>query len=201
MEIKENNVYCIDAREGFKLLKNKSVDLILTDPVYSTAGMITYKILSENVNRVLKESGVLVAEVGRGYFLPNIFKIMEDSSLEFGGVLVDYLSHLRFTNKPNLKDSFFISLLYFKDRRYLFDYNCIYSVKGKNSLNKEFYHWEKDLDMYEHYIKSFTNEGDLIVDPFCGSGSVLVACKKLNRRYIGFDRLSGCVEMAKKRLI
>ena len=201
MELKENNVYNIDAREGFKLLKNKSVALILTDPVYSEAGMITYKILSENAHRVLKDSGVLVAEAGRGYFLNKIIPIMNESSLEFGGPLIDFLSAQRFNNKPNLQDSFFLSLIYFKDRRYLFDYNCIYSVKGKNSLNKNFYHWEKDLDMYEHYIKSFTNEGDLVVDPFCGSGSVLVACKKLNRQYIGFDRLKSCVEIAKKRLL
>jgi len=200
MEIKDNDVYYIDAREGFKFLKSNSVDLILTDPVYNYEGLITYKILSDNARRVLKSSGVMIAEVGRGFFLPHIFPLLDSSGLFFNGILLHFLDSKRFFNKQGLKDSFFLSLLYFKNRDYIFDYDLVYSVKGKSSLNKNFYHWQKDIDMYEYYIKCFTNEGDLVLDPFCGSGSVLLACKRLNRRYIGFDFNKDAFLITKSRL-
>ena len=43
-------------------------------------------------------------------------------------------------------------------------------------------------------------EADLILDPFCGSGTTCVAAKMLGRRYIGIDISSSYVEIAKERL-
>lgn len=52
----------------------------------------------------------------------------------------------------------------------------------------------------EYFIKGTTNEGDLVVDPFSGSGTTLVSAKKLKRNYIGFDINESYVEESKKRL-
>ena len=99
-----------------------------------------------------------------------------------------------------MHDSFLLHCLYAKSEGYLFDVNDVYVVKGFDSRRKGYHKWEKDVDMYEYYIKVFTEKGDLVVDPFCGSGTCLLACKKLNRRYIGFDIDSKAVEITKKRL-
>ncbi len=50
------------------------------------------------------------------------------------------------------------------------------------------------------HIKSWTNEGDLVLDPMCGSGTTCVAAKDLGRKYIGIDISSDYCEMARKRL-
>jgi len=49
-------------------------------------------------------------------------------------------------------------------------------------------------------IKSTTDKGDLIVDPFCGSGTVLKVAKELGRNYIGIEISQEYVDIANKRL-
>ena len=49
-------------------------------------------------------------------------------------------------------------------------------------------------------ILRYSKEGDLILDPMCGSGTSLVECKLLNRNSLGIDINPGAVELAKNRL-
>jgi site-specific DNA-methyltransferase (adenine-specific)/site-specific DNA-methyltransferase (cytosine-N4-specific) len=49
-------------------------------------------------------------------------------------------------------------------------------------------------------IKTFSREGDLILDPFCGSGQTCLSAKRLQRRYLGFDLKAEYVEIARERL-
>ena len=59
---------------------------------------------------------------------------------------------------------------------------------------------QKPVELFEHFIRLHTKPGDLVVDPFCGSGSSGVAAKRLGRSWLGCDTDERWVEMTRRRL-
>jgi site-specific DNA-methyltransferase (adenine-specific) len=59
---------------------------------------------------------------------------------------------------------------------------------------------QKPLSLIENIILHSSNEGDLIGDFFCGSGTTLVACKKLKRKWFGCDNNKEYYDLSKNRL-
>ena len=70
-------------------------------------------------------------------------------------------------------------------------------VKGKEAWN---YPTQKPLKLLSRIIKASSNEGDIVFDPFCGSGTTLVAAKKLRRKFIGCDNNEDAVKLTKQRI-
>lgn len=62
------------------------------------------------------------------------------------------------------------------------------------------YPTEKNLDLLKAIIKASSNDGDLILDCFCGSGTTLVAAQELGRNWIGIDQSEHAIKVSKKRL-
>ena len=69
-------------------------------------------------------------------------------------------------------------------------------ISGKCQLHQN----QKPIDLLEQCINKHTNENDLILDCFMGSGSTGVACKNLNRNFIGIELNKEYFEIAKKRM-
>lgn len=63
-----------------------------------------------------------------------------------------------------------------------------------------FHPTQKPVLLLEDLIKTFSNEGDLVVDLTCGSGSTLVAAQNTNRNYIGIEQEKEYVDIANKRI-
>lgn len=55
-------------------------------------------------------------------------------------------------------------------------------------------------ELIERIVLSTTNEGDLVLDPFMGSGTTAVVAKKLKRNYVGYEIVEEYCEIAKERL-
>lgn len=62
------------------------------------------------------------------------------------------------------------------------------------------YPTEKNIDLLRSIIKTSSNEGDLVLDCFCGSGTTLQAAQELGRFWIGIDQSESAIEVSKKRL-
>ncbi len=73
-------------------------------------------------------------------------------------------------------------------------------IKMCNNKGKRNHPTEKAQDVLEWIIKYYTNEGETILDPTMGSGSTGVACKSLNRNFIGIELNEEYFNIAKKRL-
>ena len=56
------------------------------------------------------------------------------------------------------------------------------------------------IELPKRLIKMLTYKGDVILDPFMGSGTTGVACKELERSFIGIDISEEYCEIAKKRI-
>lgn len=57
------------------------------------------------------------------------------------------------------------------------------------------------VDFAKKLISLFSKEGDLILDPFMGSGTTAVAAKQTNRNYIGFELVDDYVKIAEERVL
>lgn len=58
---------------------------------------------------------------------------------------------------------------------------------ASNSRERTGYPTQKPTELYKRFITASSNEGDLVLDPFCGCGTTLVAAEELNRPWIGID--------------
>lgn len=62
------------------------------------------------------------------------------------------------------------------------------------------YPTEKNLDLLKRIVSASSNEGDIVLDCFAGSGTTLVAAELLNRRWIGIDSSKSAINVIAKRL-
>jgi site-specific DNA-methyltransferase (adenine-specific) len=90
-------------------------------------------------------------------------------------------------------------------------------VRGKNSTKERYpkriidisnanktdvkHPTQKPVALMEYLIKTYTNEGDTVLDFTMGSGTTGVACKNLNRFFIGIEKEEKYCEIAKERII
>jgi len=57
------------------------------------------------------------------------------------------------------------------------------------------------LQLASDHIRSWSNEGDTILDPFMGSGTTGIACKDLNRNFIGIEKVDKYFQLASDRIL
>lgn len=72
----------------------------------------------------------------------------------------------------------------------------IHSEKTDHGLHPT----QKPVELLEALIELTTQENQIVLDPFCGSGSTLVAAKKLNRKFVGIEKEKAFFEIAQQRV-
>ncbi len=186
-----------DFREVGDVLENDSVDLILTDPPYSDDSLELYEALSLFASRVLKPGSICLAYSGQ-HSLPEIYAALY-SHLDYmwtfairhtGGELRFRKYHLHNAWKP--------VLAYYKPP--LTAWWNWFSDMTSGGKEKESHEWQQAEAEAAHFIASLCPRGGLVLDPFCGSGTTLIAAKRLNRNYWGFETDPETAALARSRV-
>ena len=73
-------------------------------------------------------------------------------------------------------------------------------IIADSSKERVGYPTQKPLTLLERIIEASSNEGDIVLDPFIGSGTTIDAAQKLNRNWIGIDKEAASIETTTKRL-
>jgi len=84
-------------------------------------------------------------------------------------------------------------------KKYNLETNNLINLKSKKT-DKGLHLTQKPLELMKILIELTTIENQIVLDPFCGSGTTLLAAKQLNRKYIGFENNKEYYDIAKKRL-
>ena len=96
--------------------------------------------------------------------------------------------------------SSFENCIFAKRRKTKFNQSCKSSVWDFPTGRSRVHPTEKPLPLFEYLVKSSSNEGDIVLDMCMGSGTTGVACKNLNRNFIGIELDEKYFEIAKKRI-
>lgn len=168
-------------------------------------------------DRVLNENGTMWIS-GTYHIIHSIAFIL----LEMGYYIINEVTWVKPNAAPNMGCRCFTAsqetLLWVKknkNAKHIFNYdfmkdlNCgkqmrsVWEIPTTPKREKDLgYHpTQKPKELLYRCVMSSTNEGDIILDPFCGSGTTGVIASENKRRFIGIEVLEEYAELAKKRLL
>lgn len=75
-----------------------------------------------------------------------------------------------------------------------------FNYEGRDIRNKELHPATFPISLSKKVIELFTHESELVIDPFVGSGTTLLAAQDLNRNAVGFDLQEKYIQLCEKRL-
>ena len=174
-----------------------SVDLIFTDPPYLQGTLAEYDALAEFAARVLRPGAMLVAYCGNVHALDCANRLARH--LEFvtiGGVQMPgaHSPVFKYKLRVRLKPLLFFSNGSYEPREWWDD--IFLSPKP----DKDLHPWQQSEGDGAALMGAFTNPGELVCDPFLGSGTTAAVAKKLGRRFVGCDVDPNAVAISRQRL-
>jgi len=198
-----NKVICGDFREIIKEIPDNVIDMVITDPPYPKKYSYLWEPLFQESARILKPRGNFISLCGH-YQLPDVLDIGRQH-LRFWWILwmkQTKLNRLIGTGVTVLGKP---GVWFLKERRrdfkeYKFPFDTITSDLSEDKYAKEYHKWGQSVNWFAHYIGELTKPNEIVIDPMCGSGSSLIACKLLGRNFIGIEINEEHCETARKRL-
>lgn len=196
-----DKVVCGDCLELMKELPDGCVDLVVTDPPYPREFSYTYDYLATYCPKVMKLGGSLLTVVGH-YALPEVIRKFNGKLKyrwvfcmnQFEGPHARMAMGIEVMWKPVL---WYVKGSYPSGRGFIRDGLV---VTGSSGQSKEHHKWEQDISWATFFIEKLSKQGDIILDPFLGSGTTAVAAKQLGRHFIGMEIEPNYCEIAERRL-
>lgn len=192
-------IYCGDCLEIIKNIPNNGIDLIFTDPPYSRKCLYLYNELGQKSKRILKNGGLLFVYMSEYYFdkcFNAILKYLNYFSLFHIKLTAGSCNRL-FPRKILMSAKTLVAFSKNKPLKIRWCFNFIDSPKEKT---KHPLNWQQSYKDANYIIDYYSEKNDIILDPFLGSGTTLIACKKLNRKGIGIEINPEYCKIAEQRI-
>ena len=203
-------LYCADCLSVLKMLPDKCVDLILTDPPYGieyeggfpnseqfeaiindSIGNIDFKILIQELRRIGKQVIIFGANnfyqdlPHKGSWICWDKRCNSDADKLFGSKFELAWMDLENNGSGGRK-------------MYRIQHAGAKNADGEGQ--KRLHPTQKPVRLFSAIIRDFSNETDLTLDPFLGSGTTAVAAKELGRRFIGIEISPAYCKLSADRL-
>lgn len=188
------NILTGDVSRLFDHLDDDSADLFLTDPPYDRIDL--YEKLAELAAAKLKPGCLCLAYCGQ-YHLPAVLEAMAQH-LQYHWTFA-----IRFGNQhtpiyPKRIQNTWQPVVAFSKGKATSKW--IVDMLESGGREKDAHEWQKTLTDVEYLIENLTDPGALVVDTFCGSGTVPAACRKLGRRWLACELNSQTARVARGRI-
>ena len=208
-----NKIHLGDSLEIMKKIPDNSIDLIVTDPPYIINGDTNSDTKEWRGIKSLDKIKKGLNHISSGFNINNYFKEWERITKKFNAFI--FCSNHQIAgimNEGQARKYFTTLLVWHKTNTVPFANGvfrgdlefCIHirakggtfngNAKEKSKIyispteqSKYGHPTEKPLKLIERYIKIGSNQGDVVLDPFLGSGTTVNACINLNRQYIGIE--------------
>jgi site-specific DNA-methyltransferase (adenine-specific) len=189
-----------DFREVLADIPDQSVDAIVTDPPYNVEGVPLYSDLSEFAARVLKPGRLCIAYCGKMALPEHFARLGEHLEYVWTGAIFLPGRHTVFHRKMifgRWRPVAFFSAGPYDIRTTIVD---ALWAEGRGEKSPEDHPWQQAVAPFERLIEMAGKPGELIVDPFLGSGTTALASLGSGRRFLGCDIDAGAVSLSRERL-
>jgi site-specific DNA-methyltransferase (adenine-specific) len=173
----------------------ETASLVVADPPWND--LAAWTALGMFCARVLKPHGILVAYIGNRW----CFEAIDLLSANLTRVRLAFLPALHespWDPKVNCHEFGSFMVIMAKGS---FDPPGPWSNMVEGKVEGHRWHpFQRPLENVKHYVEAFSKPGELVIDPFLGSGTTAVACAELGRQFLGCDIAPEYVQAAIKRL-
>lgn len=190
-----NKIIHADCMDILKELPDKSIDLVLTDPPYGIGIAKKKTIGRSNLCRATEyELKNWDNQIPSKEIFDEIFRVSKNQIIFGGNYFVEYLKNSSCwlvwdkNNTGNFTDCE-LAWTNFKSavRKYKWTWNGMLQEDMKHK-DIRIHPTQKPLGLFQMILNDYSNENDLILDPFSGSGTTAVACHHLKRNFIAIEK-------------
>jgi hypothetical protein len=183
----------------YRMIPNDSADLFLTDPPYHEEAIRLYGQLAELAARKLKPGGLCAVMCGQMY-LDRVMQEMAKHLQYFWLCAVSIDSPNCSILPRKISNRFKPVLLFSKPPVPAVPTHPFLTDMIVGRRDKGHHEWGQGVEQFQYFTERLTEPGGLVIDPFCGGGTVPVACVATGRRYIATETDPGVAAAARARI-
>lgn len=187
-----------DCLEVMRDLDAGSVDAAVTDPPYEKKYIHLWAPMAMQLYRVLRDGGEVVTLLGH-YQVPEVIEAFTSAGFRYWWIC-GMRQHARRRMIGKRVNIYFKPALWFVKGKKRKLHDMPSDLVLGSMPQKDQHPWEQGTTWFDHWCDRITNPGEIIIDPFMGTGTTGVSCITTGRNFIGIEKDPSYFALAEKRI-